>query len=60
MTGGLEIAGHIAGDTGSSGHGLWGGGGYHNAYNNIILHGDSTTGSSGIAFVSDKGSTNIN
>ena len=60
MSGGLEIKGHIAGDGGSSGHGLWGGGGYHNAYNNIILHGDATTGSSGIAFVSDKGDTTIN
>lgn len=57
---GLEIKGHIAGDTGSSGHGLWSGGGYHNAYNNIILHGDASTGTSGIAFVSDKGSTTIN
>jgi hypothetical protein len=27
---------------------------YHNAYNSIILHGDASTGSSGIAFVSDK------
>ena len=60
LTGGLEIKGHIAGDTGSSGHGLWSGGGYHSAYNNIILHGDATTGSSGIAFVSDKGDTTIN
>ena len=60
LTGGLEIKGHIAGDLGSSGHGLWSGGGYHNAYNNIILHGDATTGSSGIAFVSDKGDTTIN
>ena len=60
LTGGLEIKGHIAGDTGSSGHGLWSGGGYHSAYNNIILHGNATTGSSGIAFVSDKGDTTIN
>ena len=51
---GIEIKGHIAGDSGGTGHGLWGGGGYHNAYNNIILHGDASTGSSGIAFVSDK------
>lgn len=57
---GIEIKGHIAGDSGTSGHGLWGGGGYHNAYNNIILHGDATTGTSGIAFVSDKGTTTIN
>ena len=53
-TGGLEVKGMIAGDSGSTGHGLYGGGGYHNAYNNILLHGDASTGSSGIAFVSDK------
>ena len=53
-TGGLEVKGHIAGDSGATGHGLYGGGGYHNAYNNILLHGDVTTGSSGIAFISDK------
>jgi hypothetical protein len=53
-TGGLEVKGHIAGDTDTTGHGLWGGGGYHNAYNSILLHGDASTGSSGIAFVSDK------
>ena len=53
-TDGLEVKGHIAGDTGTTGHGLWGGGGYHNAYNSILLHGDASTGSSGIAFVSDK------
>lgn len=52
--GGLELKGHIAGDSSSTGHGLSGGGGYHNAYNNIILHGDNSTGSSGIAFISDK------
>lgn len=51
---GLEVKGHIAGDSGSTGHGLYNGGLYHNAYNNIILHGDNSTGSSGIAFVSDK------
>ena len=51
---GLEVKGHIAGDAGSTGHGLWSGGGYNNAYNSIILHGDNSTGSSGIAFVSDK------
>lgn len=60
MEGGLEIKGHIAGDSGTTGHGLYSGGGYHNAYNNIILHGDATTGTSGIAFVSDKGTTTIN
>ena len=60
LNGGLEIKGHIAGDSNSTGHGLWSGGGYHNAYNNIILHGDASTGSSGIAFVSDKGATSIN
>ena len=60
VAGGLEIKGHIAGDSGTTGHGLYGGGGYHNAYNNILLHGDSLTGTSGIAFVSDKGSTTIN
>lgn len=60
LTGGLEIKGHIAGDTDTTGHGLWGGGAYHNAYNNIILHGDTTSGSSGIAFISDKGATTIN
>ena len=54
IIGGLEIKGHIAGDANSTGHGLWSGGGYHNAYNNIILHGNASTGSSGIAFVSDK------
>jgi hypothetical protein len=37
LDGGLEIKGHIAGDSNSSGHGLYSGGGYHNAYNNIIL-----------------------
>jgi len=57
---GMEIYGHIAGDTGTSGHGLYSGGAYHNAYNNIILHGDASTGSSGIAFISDKNGTTIN
>ena len=56
LTGGLEIKGHIAGDSGTTGHGLYSGM-YHNAYNNIILHGDASTGSSGIAFVSDKTAT---
>ena len=52
---GLEILGHIAGDgDGATGHGASGGGGYHNAYNNLILHGDSSTGTSGILFMSDK------
>jgi hypothetical protein len=60
LTGGLEIKGHIAGDSNTTGHGLYSGGGYHNAYNNIILHGDATTGTSGIAFISDKGDTTIN
>lgn len=60
MESGLEIKGHIAGDSGTTGHGLYSGGGYHNAYNNIILHGDATTGTSGIAFISDKGDTTIN
>ena len=60
MESGLEVKGHIAGDSGTTGHGLYSGGGYHNAYNNIILHGDATTGTSGIAFVSDKGDTTIN
>ena len=60
MEDGLEIKGHIAGDSETTGHGLWSGGGYHNAYNNIILHGDATTGTSGIAFISDKGGTAIN
>ena len=55
--GGLEVKGHIAGDSGTSGHGLYSGGAYHNAYNNIILHGDASTGTSGIAFVSDKVNT---
>ena len=59
LLGGLEVKGHIAGDaSGTTGHGLYSGGGYHNAYNNIILHGDATTGSSGIAFVSDKVAAN--
>lgn len=60
LNGGLEIKGHIAGDTGTSGHGAYSGGGYHSSYNNIILHGDSTTGTSGLLFISDKGTTNIN
>ena len=62
MTGGLEISGHINCGNGSASNLAWtqGGGGYHYAYNNIVLHGDATTGSSGIAFISDKGSTNIN
>ena len=54
MESGLEVKGHIAGDNETTGHGLYGGGGYHNAYNNIVLHGDASTGTSGIAFVSDK------
>ena len=54
LTGGLEVKGVIAGDTGTTGHGLWSGGGYHSAYNNILLHGDKLTGTSGIAFISDK------
>jgi len=55
FNGGLEVKGHIAGDASTTtGYGLYSGGGYHNAYNNLILHGDASTGSSGIAFVSDK------
>ena len=53
-TNGIEVKGVIAGDSGSTGHGLYGGGGYHSAYNNILLHGDNSTASSGIAFVSDR------
>ena len=60
LDGGLEIKGHIAGDSSTTGHGLYSGGAYHNAYNNIILQGDATTGSSGIAFVSSKGTSTIN
>jgi hypothetical protein len=56
---GIEVYGTIAGDSGSTGHGLYSGGGYHNAHNSIILHGDSA-GVSGIAFVSSKDSTTIN
>lgn len=58
MSGGLEIRGHIAGDSGTTGHGLYSGGVYHKAYNNILLHGDATTGTSGIAFLSDKVNAN--
>ena len=55
LSNGLEIKGQIAGSTSTTdGHGLQSGGAYHNAYNNIILHGDASTGSSGIAFISDK------
>lgn len=54
LTGGLEIKGTIAGDSSNTGHGLYSGGGYHRDYNNLLLHGDSSTGSSGIAFISDK------
>lgn len=59
MTGGLEIYGQIAGDNRTTGHGLQGGGAYHSAYNNLLLHGDRTTGTSGIVFISDKGGTNL-
>jgi hypothetical protein len=51
--GALELKGHIAGDGGTTGHGLYSGGGYDRRYNNILLHGDSLTASSGIAFISD-------
>ena len=55
------MKGHIAGDASTTtGHGLYSGGGYHNAYNNLILHGDASTGSSGIAFISDSGGINVN
>lgn len=59
ITGGVEIKGHIAGDNSATGHGLWSGGAYHRNYNNLLLHGDATTGTSGIAFVSDRGTNNI-
>lgn len=58
--GGIEIYGQIAGDNTTTGHGLNSGGAYHNAYNNLLLHGDPVTGTSGIAFISDKGGSNIN
>lgn len=60
VTGGLDVWGHVAADTGTAGYGANSGGGYHNAYNNIILHGHDTSGSSGILFISGKGTTTIN
>lgn len=59
MTGPLEINGHMAGTNATDGHGIWSGGGYHRNYNNIVLHGDRTTGSSGIVFISDRNFINI-
>ena len=50
--GGIHIRGHIDASANS-------GGGYHKSYNNIVLHGDDTYGTSGILFISDKGSTSI-
>ena len=55
-TGALEIDGTMSGSTYAQG-----GGGYDNNYNSIIMHGDSTSGTSGLLFISDKTSaTSIN
>ena len=55
MTGGLEIQGVKSGTSYANS-----GGGYNANYNNIILRGDPTYGTSGILFTSSKGTTSIN
>lgn len=55
MTGGLEIQGVKSGTSYANS-----GGGYNANYNNIILRGDPTYGTSGILFTSSKGTTSVN
>lgn len=55
MTGGLEIQGVKSGTSYAQS-----GGGYNANYNNIILRGDPTYGTSGILFTSSKGTTSVN
>jgi len=52
LKGGLELDGIINGTSYA-----YSGGGYNAAYNSIIMHGDATTGMSGLLFCSDKTST---
>ena len=44
----------------SASNDAYGGGGFNNGYANIILRGNTTTGTSGIVFSSSKGDTSIN
>ena len=54
-SGGLDI------QTATLGSGLvYGGGAHHDSYHNIICRGNTSTGVSGIAFTSSKGTTSIN
>ena len=55
LTGGIEIQNTLSGASYA-----YGGGGYSPYYNNIILRGNSSAGSSGILFTSSKGTTSIN
>lgn len=55
LTNGIEIQNTLNGTSYASG-----GGGYNPYYNNIILRGSSSAGSSGILFTSSKGTTSIN
>ena len=50
---------HLFGSSNDSSY-LYSGGGYNAKYNNLILHGDPSSGVSGIAFTSQKGNTSIN
>lgn len=50
---------HLFGASGDTSY-LYNGGGYSAAYNNLILHGTSPNGVSGIAFTSQTGLTTIN
>ena len=53
--GGLDIQNATLGD-----NLVYGGGGHHASYHNIILRGNTSTGVSGIGFTSSKGTTSIN
>ena len=57
---GLEVKGHIATSNTATTLGARSGGGYHSSYNNIVLYGDASTGSSGLVFLSSKGTANNN
>lgn len=56
----LPLAGGTMVGTISAVNESYGGGGFHNGYANIILRGNTTTGTSGIVFSSSKGNTSIN
>jgi hypothetical protein len=56
----LPLSGGTMVGTISAANDAYGGGGFNNGYANIILRGNTTTGTSGIIFSSSKGDTSIN